>query len=99
MSEELAEIYTFEYIIDQANYPKAYGRKFVVLEKYQELLEEKRRGIWQGIDNTVIAFQELQAENEKLVTTLKKIARNESTMDDTTYCCLAEQALIELGII
>jgi hypothetical protein len=31
------EVYTFEYIVDQINYPKAYGRKFVVLEKYKEI--------------------------------------------------------------
>jgi hypothetical protein len=34
------EVYTFEYIVDQVNYPKAYGRKFVVVEKYKELLEK-----------------------------------------------------------
>jgi len=32
-----AEIYTFEYIVDQQNYPKAYGRKFVVYEAYAAL--------------------------------------------------------------
>jgi hypothetical protein len=34
------EVYTFEYIVSQQDFPKAYGRKFVVLEKYQELLSD-----------------------------------------------------------
>lgn len=34
---EPAIVYTFEEIIDAQKYPKAYGRKFVVVEKYDEL--------------------------------------------------------------
>jgi hypothetical protein len=37
-AKETAEIYSFEYIIAQQAYPKAYGRKFVVLEKFSEVL-------------------------------------------------------------
>lgn len=36
-TNEPAIVYTFEEIVNAQNYPKAYSRKFVVVEKYQEL--------------------------------------------------------------
>jgi glutamine synthetase type III len=43
-------------------------------------------------------ISELTQANSRLVEALKKIAENEHTMDDTTYCYLASKTLKELEI-
>ena len=40
----------------------------------------------------------LEAKLNIAIACLKKIAWNENTMDDTTYCVIAEDTLKELGI-
>lgn len=52
------------------------------------------------VDRTAykMKISELTQANLKLVEALKKIAENEHTMDDTTYCYLASKTLKELEI-
>jgi hypothetical protein len=45
------------------------------------------------------AFPLVSAEDyQKMMDCLMKIARNDNTMDDTTYCYIAGETLKELGI-